>query len=88
VRVTHEELDSIASFLNMPVRELTEAYCRLTGDRTGLSFIEKENGSCVFLAPDNRCRINPVKPRQCAGFPDAWSFPGYDAVCRGTRASP
>jgi uncharacterized protein len=27
------------------------------------------------------CRIHPVKPGQCAGFPNKWNFPGWRDVC-------
>ena len=29
----------------------------------------------------NACRIHPVKPAQCAGFPNKWNFPGWRQVC-------
>ena len=27
------------------------------------------------------CAIQPVKPRQCAGFPNTWNFPGWREAC-------
>jgi Fe-S-cluster containining protein len=45
-----------------------------------LSLTEKQNHECVML--DGRaCRIHPVKPAQCAGFPNKWNFPGWRDVC-------
>ena len=39
-------------------------------------------GSCVFLDGPNECRIQPVKPGQCVGFPNTWNFPGFEKKCR------
>jgi N-acetylmuramoyl-L-alanine amidase len=52
-------------------------------DRTakGLSLIEKDNHECIMLDGDS-CRIHPVKPGQCAGFPNKWNFPGWRDVCK------
>jgi uncharacterized protein len=41
---------------------------------------ENPDGTCVFLEGRN-CRIHPVKPDQCAGFPNTWNFPGWREVC-------
>jgi Fe-S-cluster containining protein len=42
--------------------------------------MEKAGGECVFL--DGRdCRIQPVKPDQCRGFPNDWNFHGWREVC-------
>jgi hypothetical protein len=41
---------------------------------------EGGNGECIFL--DGRdCRVQAVKPTQCAGFPNTWNFPGWRDVC-------
>jgi hypothetical protein len=29
----------------------------------------------------NECRIQPVKPVQCRGFPNEWRFPGWREMC-------
>lgn len=82
VRLTREEIESIAVFLGMDVTDFTEKYTRLTDDRRGLSLIERENGSCIFLSEENgECAINPVKPKQCRDFPRNWSFEGWDEIC-------
>lgn len=53
-------------------------------DRRGLTLIEKPDGSCIFLEDGEPCgcRINPVKPKQCDGFPSRWSFPGMGGGVR------
>jgi Fe-S-cluster containining protein len=53
----------------------------LNANRTGLSIIDKPNGECLFLEGVNECRIQPVKPGQCAGFPNDWNFPGWREQC-------
>lgn len=57
-------------------------------DRRGLTLIEKPDGSCIFLEDGEPCgcRINPVKPKQCDGFPSRWSFPGWEAECGAGQA--
>ena len=55
-------------------------HTRLRSDRQGLSLIEKANHECIMLA-GAACRIHPVKPGQCAGFPNRWNFPGWREVC-------
>jgi len=100
VRVTEEEIDRIAAFLDMPRIEFIEQCTRLNANRTGLSIIDKPNGECLFLEGVNRhspfglclflegvnvCRIQPVKPVQCEGFPNAWNFPGWRDVCEAVE---
>ena len=79
------EIDAIADFLKMAPGEFVERYTRLTADRSGLSLIEKDDGSCVFLEASRppACRIEAVKPRQCRDFPEKWNFPGWEKECAG-----
>jgi Fe-S-cluster containining protein len=81
VRVTADEVVAIAAHLGMPRREFVELCTRPTTDRPGLSLAENPDGACMFLRPDNRCDINPVKPQQCRDFPGRWRFPEFTAVC-------
>lgn len=80
VVITATETDAIASFLGLPVLDFVEHYTRLRTNRQGLSIDDKANGECLFLDGID-CLINPVKPAQCAGFPNAWNFPGWRLVC-------
>ena len=73
----------MAEHLTLPVADFIALFTRLTDDRRGLSLIEAADGACIFLTPDNRCRVQPVKPRQCREFPLGWRFPGVEKVCRG-----
>ena len=80
VRLDAAEVDAIAGFLGLPAPVFRERYTRLTADRRGLSLSEAPGGSdCIFLEPDNRCRIQAVKPRQCRDFPQGWHNP--DTAC-------
>jgi len=81
VKLLPGEEDRIAAFLGLDVREFIETHTRLQSSRRGLSLLEKEDGSCAFL--DGRdCRLQPVKPEQCRGFPNTWNFPGWRELCQ------
>ncbi|MCU0777555.1 MAG: YkgJ family cysteine cluster protein [Akkermansiaceae bacterium] len=80
VRVEEDEIAPIAAFLGLSEAEFIGQYTRLRSNRMGLSLIEKQNHECVML-DGNACRIHPVKPAQCAGFPNKWNFPGWREVC-------
>ena len=80
------EPDAIAAFLGLDVCAFTEAYTRLTFNRKDLSLIENEDGRCVFLQDDNTCRIQPVKPAQCKGFPFLWCSPRLKRECAALKA--
>jgi Fe-S-cluster containining protein len=81
VNVTTEEVPVIAAFVGMTEEEFIHDCTRLNANRTGLSIIDKPNGECLFLEGVNTCRIQKVKPHQCAGFPNTWNFPGWREKC-------
>jgi hypothetical protein len=80
VRIESGEIPAIATFLGIGEREFIDRFTRLRTNRQGLSLIEKENHECIMLE-GKACRIHPVKPAQCAGFPNKWNFPGWRQVC-------
>jgi Fe-S-cluster containining protein len=82
VRLKDGEAEAIAAHLGLAVEVFLDRFTRLTDDRRGLSLIEKSDGSCIFLEGENDCRVQPAKPAQCAGFPNEWSFPGFERQCR------
>ena len=43
------------------------------------------DGACIFLEGVNTCLIQPVKPEQCRGFPNAWNFPGWRDMCEAVE---
>ena len=80
VKVDDEEIEVIAQFLGMTTQDFIDQFTRLRMNRQGLSLIEKENHECIMLDGKN-CKINPVKPNQCRGFPNSWNFPGWQNLC-------
>ncbi len=88
VRLTESETTVIAAFLEMSEEAFIQDCTRLNANRTGLSIIDKPNGECLFLEGLNTCRIQPVKPAQCRGFPNAWNFPGWRQMCEAVEAPP
>ena len=83
VRLAEGETARIAAFLGLGEDEFIDRFTRLRSDRKGLSLIEKENHECIMLE-SGACRVHPVKPAQCAGFPNQWNFPGWREVCEAT----
>ena len=84
VKVSDAEISAIASFLKMKQDLFIEKYTRLRSDRRGLSLIDQPDGACIFLDGQD-CQIQPVKPDQCRGFPNAWNFPGWRDICQATE---
>lgn len=80
VPVTDGEITKIAEFLGMELYDFVAEYTELRRNRTGLTIREKDNSECVFL-DGIECKIQPVKPGHCAGFPNRWNFPGWRKVC-------
>jgi Fe-S-cluster containining protein len=95
VRLGHGEAERIAEHLGMAPADFVARFTHLHPDRAALMLQSRTNGECVFLDGRNTCTIQAVKPRQCAGFPNAWNFPGWREVCeaieitspRASRAS-
>jgi len=83
VKVGAAEIAAIAQFLGMEEYDFIQRYTRLRDQRDGLALIEKHNGECIFLEGRD-CAVQPVKPIQCAGFPNTWNFPGWREVCEAT----
>lgn len=80
VRLEEEEIAPIAAFLGLTETAFIQQFTRLRANRRGLSLKERENHECVMLDGD-ACRIHPVKPDQCAGFPNRWNVPGWRDFC-------
>lgn len=81
------EIAEIARHLGLSEHDFIQRYTRLRLARDGLALLDKgpaadgsHNHECIFL--DGRdCAVQPVKPIQCAGFPNTWNFPGWREVC-------
>ena len=80
VRLTDAEISRLAKFLGLSEFDFIQRYTRLRADRRGLALQEKPGGECVFLEGRD-CAVQPVKPGQCAGFPNTWNFPGWRDWC-------
>ena len=69
--VSRPEIELIADFLKMPVKQLRQKYLK----RSGLcaTILEQKNSKdCVFLQKANQqrtCMIYPVRPNQCRTWP-------------------
>lgn len=67
VWVTEEEIERIANFLKISIKEFTKTYLRKVDGRVSLREMPK-SFDCVFLH-NKRCSIYPVRPTQCKTFP-------------------
>jgi Fe-S-cluster containining protein len=77
----------IADHLGLLMSEFRERFVAL--DWNGghvLRDKSEEDDACVFLTPDNRCAIHPVKPKQCADFPYKWRNHDFAETCEGFLA--
>ncbi len=81
VRVEDHEIPAMAAHLGLTEAEFIAAFTRLRTNRQGLSLREKDNHECIML-DGIECRVHPVKPVQCRGFPNKWRFPGWRDVCQ------
>ncbi len=82
VRLTDDDITRLAGFLGLEESVFIERFTRLAADRRGLALLDDAGGACVFLDA-NDCRVQPVKPAQCAAFPAAWRNPGWETICCG-----
>ncbi len=84
VKLTESDITAIAGFLEMTERDFLQQYSRLRPNRDGLALTDQPDGACIFLEGQD-CRIQPVKPMQCHGFPNEWNFPGWRDVCEAVE---
>jgi len=85
VKLGAGEIARLAAFLGLSEADFIAQYTQLRHDRQGLALTERPDGACIMLEGTNRCRVNPVKPVQCEGFPNAWSFPGFEQECPAVK---
>ena len=83
VYLTDKDIDRISDYLDMDIATFTARYTRLPPERRGLSLVEREDQSCVFLDQAGRCAIQAVKPLQCERFPHDWRYQDMQSVCPG-----
>ncbi len=81
VKLTDSEITGLAALRGISEFDFIQAFTRLRPDRRGLALRERENGECIFLEGID-CVVESAKPQQCRDFPNGWSFPGFEDVCR------
>lgn len=81
------EAEAIAGFLELDIYAFTAQYTTITVNRNNLSLMEQPDGGCIFIQDDNTCRIQPVKPAQCKGFPFQWKSKQLKAICPELKSS-
>lgn len=68
VETNATERTAIRAFLGLSPAWFRRRYLvRVDADTTGIRL--ERNGRCPFLGTDNRCRVYPVRPRQCRTYP-------------------
>ncbi len=87
--VKPEEIELIADFLDISVKDFKNRYTRRVGLRTTI-LEDKKTKDCIFLNEDKGCDIYPVRPNQCRTWPfwdanlknsDRWNYAAN--VCPG-----
>lgn len=86
VKLTADDIRRASAFLGLEEAEFLATHGVREGDHWVLRDQADADLSCIFLLPDNTCRIYPAKPTQCRDFPLRWR--GADAIefCAGLRA--
>jgi Fe-S-cluster containining protein len=87
VKIDADETAPIAAHLGLSEDDFIQRFTQLRPQRDGLALVARPpavdgnpDHACIFLEGRD-CVIQPVKPRQCAGFPNTWNFPGWREVC-------
>lgn len=88
VYVTARDIAAIGNHLGLSRDEFLEAFCETDSD--GWTYLKMTPDDCPMLGDDKRCRIYPVRPKQCATWPfwtenltpEAWHGPVADC-CPG-----
>lgn len=77
-----------ALYLDLTEEQFLQAHARPLPDG---GHVLRDQGdprhSCIFLTPENTCRIHEAKPRQCRDFPRKWRPPNVLEYCAGLRAA-
>ena len=67
VFVSRDEIDAIAAFMEIPVREFEDSFVRHYSSGR-MSLTEKRNGDCILLN-EKGCGVYNVRPKQCRDYP-------------------
>ena len=85
VSLKNGEVETMAALLGMTVEVFTAQFTRLSYDRKGLELIEQDDHSCIFLEPDNSCRVQDAKPKQCRDYPHKWQREEIEVNCAARK---
>lgn len=87
VSLTHDDIVRISEHLGMEPADFLEEHAHFDDPAHEWRLLDQldELQSCIFLEADNTCRIHPVKPEQCVGFPRKWRPENIAEFCRGWR---
>lgn len=66
--VQEEEMEKIAQFLKISLKEFKLKFTVQVGEKYSLRDLKHQDYSCIFLK-DKMCSIYSVRPRQCQTYP-------------------
>lgn len=91
VRLAPEDVRRLADHLQLSVEEFLEDYTRApliaAHQAAGDVWLKDKPGpeeECILLE-NNLCRVHPVKPAACIGFPLQWRTPDVMDYCEGMK---
>lgn len=87
VDMTEDDLVRAADLLGCTRDQFVSEYCSTQDGKIYLVDQADDLRSCIFLGPDNRCRIHAAKPVQCQGFPMKWRPADALDLCAGLRSA-
>jgi hypothetical protein len=64
--LTEDEVDRISDHLGLTAKAFLKKHCK---EEDGWITLQTAEPACEFLGEDNRCKIYPVRPKQCATWP-------------------
>jgi hypothetical protein len=73
--LTDADIAALAAFLELAENRFIESYTRLGPHRDRLCLSMEADAPCLFLGPDNRCKVYPARPQQCRTYPQVWRTP-------------
>lgn len=87
VSLTQDDIVRISAHLGMEPADFVEEFAQFDEPAHEWRLLDQQDDlrSCIFLEPDNKCRIHPAKPAQCVGFPRKWRPENIAEFCRGWR---
>jgi Fe-S-cluster containining protein len=83
VYVTRRDVAAISEHLGVAEDEFLETYCSTSSD--GWIHLTMTPDDCPLLDKEGRCRVYPVRPKQCAAWP-FWTENLEPAVWHGPVA--